>query len=240
MITLRRAGHRQHERSKGQQTWRTFEPLDRKDARPAGFGIMEGFNEHILPPGTVLPARPLGDAEVLTYVQDGALAQEDSLGRSGVLQAGECQRMTARRGVRHSATNASRTDDAHVYQIWLRPSEAGLLQTYDQKRFSVADRRGALRVVASPDGQRDSLRIHPDALMYSVILDPGQHIVHELLARRLAWLHVVSGEIVLADVVLIAGDGIGVRGERAVSLTAREPCELLLLDLPLESAPSPR
>lgn len=238
MIKLRRDGHRHHERYRGQQTWRTFDPHDREDALACGFGILEAVNEYLLPPGAAVPVRPGGDAEVLTYVQQGTLAQEDSLGRSGVLQAGEFQRMTARRGVRQSATNPSRTDDARVFQVWLRPSEAGLLQSYEQKRFSVADRRGALRVVASSDGQRDSLRIHPDALLYSVILELGQHIVHELGLGRLAWLHVISGEIVLADVILSGGDGVGVDAERALSLTARGQAELLLMDI--SSRPVPR
>ena len=231
MMTLRRADRRHHERRKGLQTWRTFHSDDRRDVLADGFGILEALNEYLLPPGTALPPRAPGDAEVLTYVRQGELAQEDSLGQSGVLLAGEFQRMTVRRGVRYSAMNASRTEDAHVFRVWLRPSEAGLVQSYEQKRFSAADRRGALRIVASPHGQRDSLRVHPDALMYSVILDLGQHIVHELIEGRLAWLHVVSGEIVLADAVLSAGDGVGVEAERAVSLTARGQAEVLLLDL---------
>ena len=232
MITLRRDAHRHHQRYKGQQMWRTFGPHEREDLPAGGFGILEALNEYLLPPGAAVPGAPGTDAEVLTYVQQGTLAQEDSLGRSGVLQAGEFQRMTARRGVRQSATNPSRTDDARVFQVWLRPSEAGLLQSYEQKRFSVADRRGTLRIVASSDGQQDSLRIHPDALLYSVILELGQHIVHELARGRLAWLHVVSGEIVLADAILSCGDGVGVDAERALSLTARGQAELLLIDIP--------
>jgi hypothetical protein len=147
--------------------------------------------------------------------------------------------MTAGRGIRHSETNASRTDSAHVFQIWLRPSEAGLPPSHEQKRFSAAERRGVLCVVASPDGRRGSLRIHQDALMCSALLDPGQHVVHELSYGRSAWLHVVRGEVTLGDTVLAAGDGAGVSAERAVSLTAREESEILLFDLGEELPRSP-
>ena len=156
------------------------------------------------------------------------------MGRSGVIHAGEFQRITAGNGIRHSETNASRTDAAHVYQIWLRTSEAALEPTHEQKRFSAANRRGVLCVVASPDGRNGSLHIHQDALVYSAMLHPGQHLVHELSRGRSAWLHLVHGEVLLGDVVLTTGDGAGVTVERAVSLTAREETELLLVDFGAE------
>jgi hypothetical protein len=147
--------------------------------------------------------------------------------------------MTAGNGLRHSETNASRTDWAHVFQIGLRPWEAGIDSSHEQKRFSAAQRRGGLCVVASPDARKGSLRIHQDALMYSALLDPGQHVVHELSQGRRAWLHLVHGEVILGDVVLTAGDGAGFTGERAVSLTAREDAEILLVDLGVERPGSP-
>jgi hypothetical protein len=167
-------------------------------------------------------------------VREGALAYEDSMGRSGVIHAGEFQRMTPGRGIHHSQTNASRTDDAHVFQIGLRPWEADLDSGQEQKRFSAAQRRGGLCVVASPDARKGSLRIHQDALMYSAMLDPGQHLVHELSQGRRAWLHLVQGEVSIGDLVLTAGDGVGISAERAVSLTAREEAEILLVDLGAE------
>ena len=111
----------------------------------------------------------------------------------------------------------------------------GLEPGYEQKRFSAAERRAGLCVVASPDARRGSLRIHQDALIYSAMLDPGQHVVHELSPGRRAWLHLVQGEAVLGDIVLTTGDGAGFAAERAVSLTAQEETEILLIDLGVES-----
>jgi hypothetical protein len=230
MITLRRANERHHDRRRKQDVWHTFHP-DRADALAGGFGALEVLDEDRLPPGAGVPRHPHLDAEIVTYVREGALAHEDSMGRSGIVQAGEFQRMTAGRGIRHSETNASRADWAHVFQIWLRPSEAGLEPGHEQKRFSAAERRGGLCVVASPDARRGSLRIHQDALVYSAMLDPGQHVIHELPQGRSAWLHLVQGEVTLGDTVLTTGDGAGVTAEPAVSLTAREETEILLVDL---------
>jgi quercetin 2,3-dioxygenase len=231
MITLRRAKERHQDPRSKREVWFAFHRQDRTDPLAGGFGALEMLNEGRLPPGSGVPRHPQHDSEIVTYVREGALAYDDSMGRSGVIHAGEFQRMTAKRGVRHSDTNASRTDAAHVFQIWLRPLETGLEPSHEQKRFSVAERRGGLCVVASPDGRAGSLRLHRDVLICSAMLNPGQHVIHELSAGRSAWLHLVQGEATLGDVVLTSGDGAGVRGERAVSLPAREENEILLLDL---------
>jgi hypothetical protein len=133
-------------------------------------------------------------------------------------------------GVVHSETNASRTADAHVFQMWLRPGKAQIEPSHDRRRFSVAERRGRMCVVASADARGGSLRIAQDALICSAMLDPGQHIVHELRAGRSAWLHVVHGEMTLGGRIFATGDGVGVTSE-AVSLTAREETEILLIDM---------
>jgi len=240
MITLRRAKERSHLRRRRHDAWLTFYPQDRTASLADGFGVLEILNENRLAPGAGISLHPHHDAEIITYVLEGALAQEDSTGRSGVIHAGEFQRMTAGRGIRHSESNASQIEWAHVFQISLRPSEAGLEPSHEQKRFSAAERRGVLCVVASPDGRRESLHIHQDALIYSAMLDPGQHLVHELSQARSAWLHLVRGEATLGDVVLTTGDGVGIAADRAVSLTAREETEVLLLDLGQQVRRSPK
>jgi redox-sensitive bicupin YhaK (pirin superfamily) len=124
MTTLRRANERHHDRRRKKEVWHTFDPEDRADALADGFGTLEILDEARLPPSVGIPRHAHRDAEIVTYVREGALAHEDSMGRSGVIHAGEFQRMTAGRGVRHRETNASRTDWAHVFQIWLRPRGA--------------------------------------------------------------------------------------------------------------------
>lgn len=231
MITLRRGEERHHHQSREHKVWFTFNSQDRTGLLADGFGTLESLDEDRLSPGADVPHHPHHDAEIVTYVREGALAYEDSKGHSGIVRAGEFQCTTAGHGLRLRQTNASEADWTHLFQIWLRPSEAELELHHEQKRFSAAERRGLLCVIASPDARKGSLRIQKDVLMYSTLLDPGQHVVHPLLLGHRAWLHLVEGEISLGDVILTTGDSAGIQAERAVSLTAREKTEILLLDL---------
>jgi redox-sensitive bicupin YhaK (pirin superfamily) len=232
VIRLRRANERHHSRRHKRNVWFTFYPQDRADPLADGFAALATLREDRLPPGASVPHDPAPDAEIITYVREGVLSQKDSMSCcSGVIRAGEFQHMTAGRGSRHSERNASRTDWAHVFRISLHTTESGLETSHKQKRFSAADRRGVLCVVASPDGRKGSLRIRQDALIYSAMLDPGQHLIHELSTGRRAWLHVVRGDVTIRDDVLSSGDGVGFTAERAVCFTAREESEVLLFDL---------
>jgi redox-sensitive bicupin YhaK (pirin superfamily) len=231
MVTLRRNTERRHVQRGKRDIWLTFDPQERPGQPADEFGVLATFNEIRLPPGGVSAPHPREEAEIVTYVYQGALAQEDSTGSSGVVHAGEFQRMTIGRENGHKERNASRTDWAHIFRISLRPSEAGLGYAHEQKRFAAAQRHNVLCVVASPDGRKGSLRILQDALIYASVLDPGHHLIHELLPARSAWLHVIYGEATLQDIVLAQGDGVGVTIEPSVSLTAQENTEILLVDL---------
>jgi quercetin 2,3-dioxygenase len=237
MITIRRGKGRHFERHRKLEVWLTFHPQDREDPLAGGFGTLEFLNEERLPPGADARLRLPHDAEVVSYVHEGAIEYKEPTGRWSILQAGEFQRISGGHG--RVERNASKTDWAHIFRIHLRPSEAGRGSVFEQKRFSTAERRGRLFAVASPDARGESLRIHQNTLVYSAVLDPGQHMVHELSPGRSAWLHVVSGEVRLGDVVLVMGDGAGVTAESAVSFTALGMSSILLFDVPELSAPNP-
>jgi redox-sensitive bicupin YhaK (pirin superfamily) len=231
MMTLRRGEERKHLRRRQREAWLTFAPQDQSTLLAVGFGPLTVFEEGRVPPQTSHRKPVPEEAEIITYVREGTLAYEDSTGRSGLLVAGEFQRMTAGRGIRYGETNTSPTEWAHVFQLWLRPSVVGLEPGHEQRLFSIAERRGLLRVVASPDGQNGSLLIHQDALLFSTILDRGQHVVHELSEGRCAWLHIVQGTVRCGAVTMGTGDGAGIEAEPGVSLTASEETEVLLLDV---------
>ncbi|HTM43885.1 MAG TPA: pirin family protein [Polyangiaceae bacterium] len=232
MIKLRPANQRRHDQRSRGECWHTFYPTGETDPLGDGFGALGFFSECRLPPGAVIPRHVSpANLEVVTYVCGGAIAYEDSMGRSGVVQAGEFQRMTVGLGIHYSEANASRTDWAHIFQISLRGSEVGVESGREQKRFSAAERRGELRVIASPDARRKSLRIHPDAVIYSALLDNGQHVVHEIVSGRAAWIHIVQGEVTLGDLVLTTGDSAGVMTRRSLSVTASAVSEILVVDL---------
>jgi redox-sensitive bicupin YhaK (pirin superfamily) len=148
-----------------------------------------------------------------------------------MIQAGEFQVMSTGRCMRHQERSVSPSDGLHMFRLTLRPSEVGLARAQEQKRFTAAQRRRRLCVVASPDGRGGSLRIGQDAVILCSVLDAGHHVVHMLEPGRSAWLHIVTGETILQDILLIEGDGAGITDEPSVSLTACASTEVLLIDL---------
>ena len=160
---------------------------------------------------------------------EGTLEYRDSLGRASAMQAGEFRRMSVGGDVRSTETNSSRTDWTRLFRVGFC-SSAGLQCDPEQKRFSVAQRRDGLCLIASATARAGSLRIRDDALLYSALLRPGQHLVHQLPPERRAWLHVVNGEVVLRGLVLTSGAAIGISAELAVSFTARTEAEVLLAE----------
>lgn len=231
MITLCKNTERSHIRSEQHHSRLTVFPQEPPLSRSEDFGILTGFNEIRLPPGGVAAPHPRVEAEIVTYGYRGALGQEDSTGYSGVVHAGEFQHVTVGARSRRKEKNVSLTDWAHIFRISLRPSVVGLERSHEQKRFPAAQRHNALCVVASTDGRKGSLRICQDVIICSSILDPGHHLIHELLQGRSVWLHIIVGEVTLQDIVLTQGDGVGITIEPSVSLTASENTELLLVDL---------
>ncbi len=231
MIVLRKGEERAHVRRRKREQWRTFSPEDRSPFLANGFGSLTAFEEGRLPPRASHRQPNPAEAEILTYVREGTLAYEDSTGATGLLSAGEFQRMTANPGIRYGETNTSATDWAHVFQLWLRPSHPGLEPGHEQKRFTAAERSGTMCMVASPDGRTDSLRLHQDAFLYSAILERGQHVIHGLPEGRCAWLHMVEGAAHCGATAMQTGDGAGISAQPAVSFTANEDTEVLLLDL---------
>lgn len=231
MRTLCRSEEREQHQRGEQRGWLTF-PMPNNDDSPAvGFGDLALFNEDRLPPGGSLRPPPAGAFEIVTYVREGALVFRDSSGLSGVIQAGEFQRTSRGTRAHQTESNASLTDASHVFQMFLRSAPTDLERSQEQRRFSAADRRGGLRVVAAPDARQGSLRVYADSFVYSALLDFGKHVVHALAPGRGAWVHVVKGAVALEELVLNTGDGAGVTAERAISLTAREETELLLVDV---------
>ena len=229
MITIRRAHQRECVVQHDRESWISFDRAQ-PDLRGEDLGPLDGFREGRLPPRASV--RSTMDAEIVTYVRSGTLAYEDSTGRAGLIHAGEFQRMTAGTMVRYEETNASPTQWAHVFQVYLR-AQAGIEAGHEQRRFSVAERRGVLCMVASQGGERGSLELHQDAQIYSSLLTRGQHVIHGLDDQRCVWLHIVEGSASVGGQTLATGDGARISAEHAVSLTASQDTELLLLDLRL-------
>jgi redox-sensitive bicupin YhaK (pirin superfamily) len=171
--------------------------------------------------------------EILSYVLEGELGHQDSMGTGSTIRPGEFQRMSAGSGVVHSEKNASAEHPVHFLQIWILPREAGIRPGYEQRAFPEAERRGRLRLVASPDGRDGSLTVHQDAAVFAGLLAPGQHVRHEIPAGRTAWVQVARGEVTVNGERLRAGDGLAAVDEAALDLagSGSADAEVLLFDL---------
>jgi hypothetical protein len=232
MIAIRPAKERGHADHGWLDTWHTFSFADYYDRRFMGFRSLRVINEDFVAPGRGFPTHGHRDMEIITYVLEGALEHRDSLGTGSVIRPGEVQRMSAGTGVRHSEANPSAGEPLHLLQIWIEPSKAGIAPGYEQKTFADADKRGRLRLVASPDGAEGSVTIHQDARVYATVLGPGQQVVHRLAPGRHAWLHVARGALTLNGQRLSQGDGAAISDETSLVLVGETDAEALLFDLP--------
>jgi len=231
MITIRKSGERGHFNHGWLNTFHTFSFDQYLDRRYMGFRSLRVINEDFVAAGRGFPTHGHRDMEIITYILEGALKHEDSMGNGSVIRPGDVQRMTAGTGVRHSEQNASQTDRVHLLQIWILPNQRDLKPGYEQKHFTADERRGRLRLVASVDGREGSVRINQDASVFASILDLDGSVEFETDASRYAWVQVARGSINVNDERLEQGDGAVVVGESSLKLVANEPAELLLFDL---------
>src|SRR5689334_16835423 len=213
MMTLRKAAERGHARHGWLDSHHTFSFADYYDPKHMGFRSLRVINDDRVEAGRGFGSHPHRDMEIISYVLEGALAHKDSMGTGAVIKPGDVQRMSAGTGVVHSEFNASKTDEVHFLQIWLMPSQRGIKPGYEQKTFTDDDKRGTLRLVASPDGANGSITIHTDARVYAGLFDKGQTAELPLAPGRGAWVHVARGNIRVNDQTLAEGDGIAIENE---------------------------
>ncbi len=231
MLTLRRAQDRGHENHGWLDTHHTFSFADYYDQRHMGFGPLRVINDDTVAPGAGFPPHAHRDMEILSYVLEGALQHKDSMGNGSVIRPGDLQRMSAGTGVTHSEFNASKDAKVHFLQIWLLPRQRGLQAGYEQKHFSDDERRGKLRLIASPDGAEGSVRVAQDAWLYATLVGGGGVVRHVLAQGRKGWLHVARGTAEVNGRTLSAGDGLAIEGEESLSMGSIDEGELLLFDL---------
>jgi redox-sensitive bicupin YhaK (pirin superfamily) len=231
MIKVRAAA----ERGKTQTNWldgnHTFSFNRYYDPRWTGFRDLLVINEDRIAPGMGFGTHSHENMEIITLVIEGALQHRDSTGGSGVIRPGEVQKMSAGTGVSHSEMNASKTEPAHLLQIWIQPAREGINPGYEQKEFSEASKQGKLRLVASPGGVDGSVTVQQDAKLYDAALANGDEVSYPLGGERHAWLQVIKGAVSVNNTTLQAGDGAAISEENSLEIRANEAAEILLFDL---------
>ena len=231
MITVRSSNERGHFDHGWLNTYHTFSFDQYYDPRYLGFRNLRVINEDCVAAGRGFPKHGHRDMEIVTYILEGALKHEDSMGNGSVIRPGDVQRMTAGTGVRHSEQNASDQERVHLLQIWILPNEVGLEPGYEQKAFSEDERRGQLRLIASENGREGSVLVHQDVSLLASILSAGQEVEHTIDPLRYAWIQVARGSVEVNDEKADQGDGVVAVGESRLQIHARQDAEVLLFDL---------
>jgi quercetin 2,3-dioxygenase len=230
MMQLRRA----QERGQADHGWlksqHSFSFAEYFDPAHMGWGNLRVINEDRIAPGTGFGTHGHRDMEIVSYVLSGALAHRDSMGNEQTIPPGEVQRMSAGSGVRHSEFNHA-DQVTHFLQIWIEPNVQGIAPSYEQKAFPVADKRGRLRRVASPDGADGSVRLHADATLYAGLFDADESADLALAAGRKAYVHLVRGRLQVNGQRLQAGDALLLQDETRLQLCDGEAAEVLVFDL---------
>jgi len=234
MITVRRSADRGYADHGWLKSFHTFSFADYHDPARMGFGNLRVINEDRIAPGTGFGTHGHRDMEIVSYVLEGALAHQDSMGNGAAILPGEVQRMTAGTGVRHSEFNHSEVQ-THLLQIWLLPAARDLPPGYDQQVIAAADKRGRLHLVGAPvnapDAAQATLRLNANARLWAGQFDGDESATLALDPARKAYVHLARGRLTVNGHALAAGDALLLAQESALSIEQGTDAEVLVFDL---------
>ena len=231
-MRVRKANERGHFKNEWLDSFHSFSFADYFDPNHMNFQDLRVINEDVIEPDSGFPMHGHRDMEIITYVTEGAVAHKDSMGNTEQLKAGEVQVMSAGKGVLHSEFNPSSDQRLKLLQIWVVPSRQGLTPGYQQKEFSPSEKQNQFKLLVSPDGANDSLKMNQDARLFASVLDEGKTLNFEVTKGRSAWIQVVSGQIEVNGHRLNEGDALASDdGEGALMFKSVIKTEFLLFDL---------
>jgi len=231
MITLRPSQERGYADHGWLKSFHSFSFAGYYDPDHMGWGNLRVINEDWIAPGKGFGTHGHRDMEIITYVLQGALAHQDSMGNVKAIPPGDVQRMSAGTGVMHSEFNHAPNDTTHLLQIWIEPHVRSVEPSYEQTTFASAVKQGRLCLVASPDAAQGSVKIHADARLYAGLFEAGQTAQLALATGRKAYVHLVRGVLSVNGLVLHTGDAALLADETLVDLSDAQDAEVLVFDL---------
>lgn len=231
MLTIRKSQERGYADHGWLKSFHSFSFADYYDPAHMGWGNLRVINEDRITAGSGFGKHSHRDMEIISYVLSGELAHEDSMGNVKAIPPGDVQRMSAGSGVTHSEFNHAKGETTHFLQIWIVPNVRGIAPGYEQKSIPPAEKRGALRLIASPDGAQDSVVIHADASLYSGLFDGDEQAELAIDPKRKAYVHLVRGALEVNGQAIEAGDAVLLAGESRITLAKGRDAEVLVFDL---------
>ena len=231
MMTLRLSGERGYAGHGWLKSFHSFSFAGYHDPAHMGFGNLRVINEDRIAAGRGFGTHSHRNMEIISYVLSGELAHKDSLGNVKGIPPGDVQRMSAGTGVQHSEFNHAEGQTTHFLQIWIEPNVTGMAPSYEQKSFADAEKRGALRLLASSDGAQGSVLMHADARLYAGLLDGDESVTLALDPARKTYVHLVRGQLEVNGQTLHTGDALGLQSESQLKLSHGQGAEVLVFDL---------
>jgi redox-sensitive bicupin YhaK (pirin superfamily) len=232
MNEIRRSNERGYADHGWLKSFHTFSFADYFDPEHVEFGPLRVINEDRVQAGAGFGTHAHRDMEIISYVLAGELAHKDSMGNGSTIRPGDVQRMTAGTGVRHSEFNPSSSEPVHFLQIWIQPNAQSIEPSYEEKRFSAEEKRGRLRIIASPDQADGSVLIHQDVRVYAGLFDGAESATLNVKPDRRIYLHVARGTVVANGTVLNTGDALKLSDTGELVLQRGSGAEVLVFDLP--------
>lgn len=234
MLTLRAANDRGHAQHGWLDSWHSFSFADYQDPRHMQFGPLRVINEDRVAAGRGFGKHGHQNMEIISYVLEGALGHEDSLGNRSTIVPGDVQRMSAGTGVQHAEFNHRPDGQTHFLQIWILPTRNGGAPGYEQKAFPESVKRGRLALIVSPEGSDGSVRVQQDARIHAGLFDGEERASLPLGPGRRGYAHLARGRATVNGRDLNAGDALLLQDEPQVNIEKGSGAEILLFDLPPE------
>ena len=232
MIKIRKSA----ERGSADHGWlvakHAFSFADYYDPAHMGFSVLRVINEDRVAGGAGFPTHGHKDMEIITYIINGVLEHQDSMGNKATISPGEIQRMSAGTGVRHSEYNHLKDKETHLLQIWIMPDKNGHPPSYEQKNFASQLAKNDVILVASNTGRDGSVSLSQDVDIYAVKSATAGDKILNTQADRFYWLQIVSGVVIFNDVTIAAGDAISASMLTRIHLKWQPNSEFLFFDLP--------
>jgi len=231
VLTLRRSQDRGYADHGWLKSYHSFSFAGYHDPAHMGWGNLRVINEDRVAPGMGFGQHRHRDMEIISYVLSGELAHQDSMGNVKGIPPGDVQRMSAGTGVMHSEFNHAEGETTHFLQIWILPNVIGIPPGYEQKTIPSEQKRGVLRLVASPDGAQDSVTLHADAAVHAGLFDGTETAEFALDPARKGYVHLIRGALVVNGQRLRSGDAILLENESRIALADGSDAEVLVFDL---------
>ena len=198
------------------------------------FGLLRVLNDDFIAGGGSFATHPHDNMEIVTIPFTGALKHKDSTGGEGVIKAGDVQIMSAGSGVQHSEANASATEPATLFQIWVFPKERNITPRYDQRNYDIAERINKWQVVVSPNEEDKALWINQDARFSLTKLEAGNTLAYSNAFKgNGVFLVVINGSVKIGDQQLNKRDALGIYDTEEFNIVASEDAELLAIEVPM-------